>query len=351
MDYQHMNSQTQKFFKYAALYMGSSVDSLTALQLAKRRVRHKGLLVHIEKMLSILSTGVSMSEASKVLKDKKCIDGVCWSMLSSAEKSGSLLDSMDHVSRYLLASAKVKKSLISSLAYPIGVVFMATSMVYFLISFIFPKITPLLSSLHAPIPPTTMFLMFLSEILRKYIFHLLVGVGCAIAFFMYEYRTNLRFRFWFQNLLLKTPLARQVIFSKESHGLALSCGVLMKGGKSLTESLHISHDSTDNLVMKRLVSGFIQEIELGRNMSDALKGRKMFEGEWADLISVGEMAGTLPQSFTEIAECFENRLKEDLELIARWAEPLALLLSASVILIVAMSVIQPMYAILQYVHS
>jgi type IV pilus assembly protein PilC len=354
-----MKDHLQKFFKYAALYMNSSVDSLTAFELARKRIRHRQLGKHLTQLINTLNSGVSVSEACKILHKNKCLDAISWSMISSADKSGSLGMSCSQVSEYLAAASKVKKSLVSSLAYPIGVVFLAFSMVYFLITIIFPKITPLFMSLHAPVPPTTATLMFLSAILKQYSLHLLILIVLFVAGFGYSYKTSEHLRKKVQHVLFKLPVVGKIYFAKESHGLALSCGVLMKGGKSLDESLMIASGHSHNLVLKDCVKHILKESETGRKFSDILSRDKnklaplgkMFEGEWIDLITVGEMTGSLPQSFTEISECFEVRLKEDLEQLARWAEPAALGVSASVILTVAMSVIQPMYAILQYVHS
>lgn len=339
--------------------MGSSADSLTAFSLAKKRIRHRQLSKHLGVMIDTLNSGVSVSDACKILQENGCLDGISWSMISSAEKSGSLRDSCSHVAEYLAASAKVRKSLVSSLAYPIGVVLLASSMIFFLISFIFPKITPLFLSLHAPMPPMTAGLMLASTLATHYSLYGIAGILLLGTAFIYFYRTNDSFRLRAQIFAFAIPIAGRILFARESHGLALSCSVLMKGGKSLSESLAISAASSKNLVIRLCLLRIQQEIDAGKSLADILHNGKVtlaplwkfFVGEWTDLVTVGEVTGTLPQSFAEIAACYEGRLKEDLELISRWAEPAALGASAGVILMVAMSVIQPMYAILQYVHS
>ncbi len=353
-----MKHHLQKFFKYAALYMSSSVDTITAFNMAKRRVRHKKLQVYISDMLGHLGQGLPFSHACQSLKDGGHLDGVSWSIVSTADKAGSMRKSCEQVSVYMAAAAKIKGSIISSLVYPLGVVTLALSMVLFLISFIFPKIIPLFNSLHADIPPATSFLILISNFLHQYYLYMFVGVIGLFSTFMYSYKTNKKFRFFAQVCVLRLPFIKGIVFAKESQCLALSCGTLMRGGRSLSESLAIARESSGNAPMMSFIDSVSAEIEKGMKMSDGLGAgvhrqvalKKMFEGEWTDLLSVGEMTGTLPQSFAEIAEFYEGRLKEDLELLSRWSEPVALAVSASVILVVAMSVIQPMYAILQYVH-
>lgn len=355
-----MKNHLQKFFAHSAMYMASSVDAVTAFRMAARRIKYKTLAQRVNKALSMLDAGLPVSEAFKVFREKKHLDGVAWAILSSADKAGSMRSACEHISAYMKASAKIQKSFVSALAYPTGVIVMASAMVYFLLTYIFPKITPLFKSLNAPMPPTTALLIFISDILRHYSLHIGLGTIAVLAAFAYLYKSEKAVSGAVHFVFFKIPFVRSLVFAKESHVLALSCGVLMRSGRNLAESVLAAKESAGNSVMREYLEQMLAELESGKPLSEILASKpagragalySLFQDEWLDLITVGEKTGNLPKACIEIAECYEGRLKDTLELAARVAEPAALAVSAGIILVVAMSVIQPMYAILNYVHS
>ncbi len=342
------------------MYMASSVDAVTAFRMAARRTKYKTLTARVNKSLSMLDAGLPISEAFKVFKEKRHLDGVAWAILSSADKAGSMRSACEHISAYIKSSAKIQKSFVSALAYPTGVITLASTMVYFLLAYIFPKITPLFKSLNAPMPPTTVFLIFISDILRHYSLQIAIGIIAVLAASVYLYKSEKSVRGAAHLMFFKLPFVRSLVFAKESHVLALSCGVLMYSGRNLAESVFVAKESAGNIVMYEYLEQMLSGLESGKALSEILASKpvgragalhSLFQDEWLDLITVGEKTGNLPKACIEIAECYEGRLKDTLELAARVAEPAALAVSAGIILVVAMSVIQPMYAILNYVHS
>lgn len=357
-----MNKAIQKFFTYAALYLSSSADSVTAFKMAARRIeKHKQHHNYILEVIQKLENGQSITESFEVLKNKKYVNAISWALLSSTDTSGSMLAAFKNISEYMKASSKMKKAFISSLAYPVGVVFLALTMVYFLIAYIFPKITPMFVSLKATVPPTTAFLIFLSSVLKNYSSYIFGCLFFTIALFIFLYTTYSNVKYVSQGLLFHVPVLKSIVFAKESYIISFSCGVLLGGGKSLAEGLLLAGKVTSVAPITKCVNSISMSIESGKAFSQALIDLKtdksinknvssLFQHEWVDLIHVGETSGNLPRSFIEISEFYENQMKEYLDMLAKVSEPAALAFSASIILIVALSVIQPMYEILNHVH-
>ncbi len=109
-------------------------------------------------------------------------------------------------------------------------------------------------------------------------------------------------------------------------------------------------DSSPYQLMREALYRVKHKIESGKKLSESVEQERYFEHEWAHMLSVGEATGSLPSVFNDLASFYEKQFSERLLILARWSEPLSLLISAVVILIVALSVLQPMYSIIQYIN-
>ncbi len=345
-----MRNDLQKLFKYTSIYLLASLDLVRALELAGKRVKNKKFSKVLESVQRDLQAGKPVSEAMKIFKDKKLLDSVCWSMLVSSELSGKLSKTLGEIGTYMKGQSAIRKSFLSSLAYPIGVICSSVLMVYFLMTVIFPKITPLFASLKAPMPPATRALLAFSNFLSENTAELLLMAPLSVVLLYGIYRRNISFKHFTQSVVCRMPYISRIIRLKELHRISLSCHFLMKSQKTIVEAVSICKDTSPLMVMAETIGRTVIRMNTGQNMSESSRKERLFDDEWIDMLSVGESSGSLPQTFSDLSSFYEGQLKDEFDRMARWAEPVALSGSAGIILIVALSVIQPMYSIIQFVQ-
>lgn len=342
-----MNKIIEQSFKYMAIYLNASLDIELAIELVCKRLKHKKILRIFREIQSSVKEGKNVEDSFLILKEKGLLDSVSWSILTSAEYGGNIKDAFYAISKNMDERTKVKSSLIGALAYPVGMLISSMCMTLFLVTVAFPKIVPLFKSMNAPIPITTRYLLSISNFISEWgILIFIVFIVLAISG-VYLYFREDEFKYRVQTILLNVPILSKVILFREYASIASSIEVLLKNHKTLGDALMVARNSSNFEPLKRGVSDIHEAVQSGRKISDAFESSQYFSDEWVDLISVGEMTGSLPESFKDISSLHSVRYKDTVQTLVKISEPAALLFTAIVVLVIALSVITPMYSIIQ----
>lgn len=349
--HQNMNKEIQYIFKYLSVYTNVGVDIQEALGMVGRRIKHKNISSVLESVRRGITEGKSVKESFAHLSRGGFIDSVIESILDTAENSGDIPKSFMNISEYIKEHLKTKASLIGALIYPVGMFIASMTMIYFLIVMIFPKILPLFSSMNVTLPLSARIILGISNFLNSWGICLVlfsIIVSCTMSFL---YLKKDVFKFFIQTFVLKLPYIGSIIRAKEYISISRSIGLLMQNHKTLAESLYTASESTKVLPFKGSLFNVLVSIESGKKVSDQFMSEDIFDDEWVDLLSVGEVTGSLPKAFSDISALYSERYKDNIQTLVRVSEPLALICSAFVVLIVALAVIQPMYSLIQHMHG
>ena len=346
-----MNKEIQYIFKYISVYMNAGIDMSASISMVSRRIKHKKIRIVLDSVQQDISEGRSIKESFIYFSRGGFIDSVIVSILDTAENSGNISNTFMNISEYIKEHLKTKSSLIGALVYPVGMFLSSMTMIYFLIVFIFPKILPLFSSMNVNLPLSARIILGLSHFLNEWGMYLVclgMLVLCTVSFL---YLKKDSFRHIVQMLTLKLPYIGSILRSKEYSGISRSVGILMQNNKTLAESLYTTSESSKLLPFKRSIFNILISVESGKKVSEEFSNESIFDTEWVDLLSVGEVTGSLPKAFLDISTLYAEKYKDNIQTLVRVSEPLALVCSAFVVLIVALAVIQPMYSLIQHMHG
>ncbi len=346
-----MNKSIRLFFKQMSLYTSASIDMLQAFDLACKRVKDKKLLILLTLVLSDLQSGKAFSDSINILLANKYIDSICFSVISTAERTGNLEQAFGTVFEYMENNAKDKGEIISSLSYPIMIMCTAFALVAVLVVNIFPKIIPLFTSMHIKIPLLTQFIVSISYFIINNKFWIIGVVSIIFSISIFAYRLSSSFKIRLQNIALKVPFFGSIFVLKELRRVAYSYSLLLNADISIIECIKLVNVNCKWIPIKNIFDELILNTDSGKKVSDTFSKYSFFEGEWNDLVLVGEATGSLPKTFLDLSMIQASLLKERINNISKWSEPIALMFVASVTLVVALSVVQPMYAIIQNVNQ
>lgn len=346
-----MNKHLQYVFKYISLYLSASLGIDAAIDLVCKRLKHKKTLKTFSKVQAMIREGKNFRDAFSILKTERMIDGVVWSLICGAEYGGNISNACLSISKHIEERSKTKSSLAGALAYPIGMFIASLLMILFLVTVAFPKITPLFKSMNAPIPVTTQYILAISSFISVWGIYILIILVSTLAVCTRIYIKEKLFKYRVQYLLLKIPILSKILLCREYISIASSISVLLKNNKTLEDSIRVAIESSDCIPIVYALEEILKNILSGQRLSVSFEHTAYFSDEWVDLISVGEITGSLPQSFSDISSLHEARFKESVQVLIRSSEPIALLCTAVVVLIIALSVISPMYSIIQQVQG
>ncbi|WP_436513131.1 type II secretion system F family protein [Clostridium thermobutyricum] len=109
---------------------------------------------------------------------------------------------------------------------------------------------------------------------------------------------------------LEIDLFKKKINLKEISILARQLGFLMHSGVSITKSLEIAHDQSQNKRMKEILAKCSEEVNKGRSLSECLSDEKDFPKLMINLIKAGEISGRLDTVMLELSEYYKKLYKQ-----------------------------------------
>jgi type II secretory pathway component PulF len=284
------------------------------------------------------------------LKEKGVIDRVSVSIIKSSERSGDLARGFEKAYKRMERIKQKNGQIVTKLLYPIIVSLSSVLLAYFLVLLIFPKILPLFSSLKVPVPETTLFALNTVRFISNNIVYILAILFGSIGYFRYQYARSPKFKVGVHALIFRVPVLSKIILSKDSALAAYTLSILLKSGVPVLEAvLSVREDlflEQNKIVFESISKG----LQNGTRISEVLEATHFKGTDWIDFIFIAEKTGRLAESFEDLSNFYESELEETLNFITGISEPLLLLCVASVVLFIALSVVQPMYSIIQYVN-
>lgn len=109
---------------------------------------------------------------------------------------------------------------------------------------------------------------------------------------------------------IEINLFKKKINLKELSILARQLGFLMRSGVSITKSLEIAHDQSQNKRMKEILAKCLEEVNKGRSLSECLSDEKDFPKLMINLIKAGEISGRLDTVMLELSEYYKKLYKQ-----------------------------------------
>ncbi len=340
----------QKYFKYVSLYLSSGHSIDDSFRIALKKIKDRRVCRHFTDFVESLREGKSIDDVLEALLKQGIIDSTVYALILVGHKSANLPLSLMEISKYLEKNNSFKKSLVGSMIYPAVVIVSASLSVLYIVYIVLPKILPIFKSLKAPLPKTTEYLLHFTSLLSKYglIYFVAVIFVMAIVLVIYMYNENLRKTLHFYVYLI--PVLGKVIFLCDMRNLSLCLGTLLKSNMSIVDSFEVGISFTKNLHIKGALLDIKAGISSGQNLSSAITEKHLLANEFKDFATLGEATGTMAESFLDLSNISMYEYEDEVNKISKLVEPIALLISAGLVLTVALSVISPMYMLVNYVN-
>ncbi len=342
----------KRIFKFTYQYLEASMTLLDALLLVQKRVASKTYKKKLDMCIGMVREGkgiyVSLQPIVVMMKGGVVVS----SILKSAESSGDYASACKKIYEYLESHEDIKKEFLEVTTYPILISTVSILISYGIVSFIFPKIIPLFTSFGVPIPlPTRIILSIVSGVETYFVLILLM---CSLVFvcIRYVYGKYGDIRVWIQKILLHIPGIQKSISIYTSIVVSGAASILISSGKTVFDTLHTVYEDVRFDLVRNDFLRIIEKQEQGILLSTAFEESGFFrDAIWVDLLLIGEKTGRIQESFRQIHKLYLEELMGYKRIVKVWSEPVLMFCIALIVLFVALSVIQPMYSIVNHVSN
>lgn len=336
--YISQNKLAIAFYQLSALLKAG-----TSLHIALKIVasRQSGKLKEGFNLSSIaISQGKTLSSSSILISDKAAI-----ALVLSGEASGTLPQALEAIVIYMQKKLEIRQKIISALIYPLIVLFLTIILVLFLLSYVFPKIIPLLQSFKVGIPLTTRILIVLSRFLNENALFLgmafLLLPGLIVLALRYEKVKNIA-----RLYLSKIPFCNYLIRITVQTRVCYILSLLLSHGVPITKALSLTKETIHFRFLSEQFSNIQISCSQGKKISVAfLEYGKFFDPLISDMIAIGEQTGKVSENLLFLSEYYNQQIDRVIKRLSVLLEPFLMIVMGFIVGFVALSIIVPLYNI------
>lgn len=334
------------FNQQLSALLKAGIPVLQSINLLKTRSASGNLRIVLADVEEKIKSGVPLSEAFEA---QGIFPRIYTASILAGERSGALDDVLARFVTYLKRSVGISRKLRGALAYPAFLLLAATMMVAFLSLYIVPRMSDLFKSLSANrgLPTVTVVVLSVSNFISGnviWLLPLLIVVGLA----MYVWLRTASGKLLLHKLLLRIPIAGQLIRNMGTAQLARSMSTLLSGGITVPDSWEISSQSINNLELRRRSQAVLPMIREGLGFTEALDKANWVPELALDMVGIGERSGSLREMLDEVANFYDSESEVRLEQLTTLLEPLILLFMAAVVVTILLAIYLP---IIQMISS
>jgi type IV pilus assembly protein PilC len=327
------------FNQQLSALLKAGIPVLQSIELLKTRSASANLRIVLADVEEKIKSGVPLSEAFEA---QGIFPRIYTASILAGEKSGALDDVLARFVAYLQRSVAVARKLRGALAYPAFLLFAAMLMVGFLTLYIVPRMSDLFKSLSSAkaLPTITLAVLWISNSVASNIYWLLpLALIAGIGLFMWLKTPG--GKLIFHRLLLKIPVAGQLIRNMATAQLARSMSTLLSGGITVPDAWDISSQAITNMELRRRSQGVLPMIREGRGFTEALQKANWVPELGIDMIGIGEKSGSLREMLDEVSNFYDAEAEVRLEQFTTLLEPMILLFMAAIVITILLAIYLP----------
>lgn len=325
----------------------SGVGIVSALQLLAEEVSSGPLARVLQEVVEDVRQGTSLSDALGV--HENVFSELYRRMIEVGERSGNLDFVLRQLAIYMQKEMEIARKIRSASAYPAFLLVMAAVVVGIIMNVTLPPLLTLYQEFDATLPWTTEVLISLASFFVDNRFKLFVGTA-LLALLITWYVNTEKGRRNLDRLILRVPLLRRVTIHGAVARLSRSLSTLLRAGVALPESLQLAREVVGNVILRDAVSDLRRGAIQGRGLSDPIEISGVFPAMMAQIIRVGEETGTLDSNLETLADFYSEEVDRSMQMMTGVLEPALIIFVGLVVGFVALSVIMPMYSLLQAIR-
>jgi general secretion pathway protein F len=319
------------------------VDCLGALVEQVDSPRQKKVLSQVRELVV---EGGTLADAMK--QHPAVFNDLFVNMVRAGEASGALDIVLIRLAEYTERAAALRGKVRSALTYPVFMGMASMGILFFLLSYVVPKVTRIFEERNAKLPTLTLILLAISGFLSTYWWAILAVIVIAVIAVRVSIRTPAG-RLRFDAITLRIPYFGKVLKKVALARFARTLSTLLLGGIPLLQALDIVKHVVSNMVLSNAIEDGRNSIREGHSVADPLKKSGLFPPLLVHMIAVGEKSGELEQMLARAADAYDGEVEASVSALSSIMEPVLVIFMGGVVLFIVLAILLPIFDLNQLV--
>jgi len=270
-------------------------------------------------------------------------------MVRAGEASGALDQILFRLAEFLEKQQALRNKVTNAMLYPIIMLVIGTIILFFLITFVVPKITQVFAQQKQALPWPTVALMSVSEFMADY-WMVLVAVVIGGLYLVRRFIHTARGRMAADRVTLRLPLIGDVARMVSISRLTSTLSTMLASGVQLLDALDVSKRVMNNRVLEETVEGARQNIREGETIADPLKRSGEFPALVTHMIAVGEKSGEMEEMLRRVSQIYDSEVERVIARLTSLMEPIMILVMGAIVLFIVVAILLPIFEMGQMIR-
>lgn len=288
-----------------AMLLKGGVTLGEALMILTQMETRRWLVLLIQQLHVDIASGKSLSKV--LAKHPKLFAPLYIKMVEVAEISGRLEPALSSIAFERQRTERLKKRLVSAVAYPGFLAVAALGVLAFVLLYIIPQFEGAIAGFRSKISPSALFVFRLSELFRANVEMVLLAIGVLLCGFVALKRFGQERSLWVE-ILSALPFTSRVVTYHMTLTFCRTLEILLVNGVDISTSLRLIRDIMPLSNTRPKVDAVIADVRGGKRLSQALAGAALLPVHVVQMLRVGEEAGDLGASAGRVAIFYETKL-------------------------------------------
>lgn len=270
-------------------------------------------------------------------------------MVRAGEASGSLDQILFRLAEFLEKQLALKNKVTNAMLYPVIMLVIGSVILFFLITFVVPKITLVFAQQKQALPWPTVALMSVSQFFADY-WMVLIGLVLGGLYATRRFIRTGAGRMTADRLILKMPLIGDVARMVSISRLTSTLATMLASGVQLLDAMDVSKRVMNNRILEETVETARQNIREGETIADPLKRSGEFPALVTHMIAVGEKSGEMEEMLRRVSQIYDGEVERVIARLTSLMEPIMILAMGAVVLFIVVAILLPIFEMGQMVH-
>lgn len=336
------------FTRQFATLIGAGLPLSNSLRTVIEQTESKPMQKVVESILVDVEAGKTLTQACEKYPD--VFNKVYIALLRAGEASGSLDVSLKRLAEQQEKDHAMISRIRGALIYPAIILMVIIAVLVFMVLMIVPQVQSLYKDIGKDLPWATMVLVSFANFLVAFWWLVTILLGIAI-YFLLQFRKTTTGIEWSAMIKLNMPIFKTMFWRLYNARFARTASNLMSAGVSIQDTLQISAEAMNNVVLEKEIKEVSEKVKQGKTLSSSLKNLSYILPLVPQMASIGEESGKIDEMLAKAAQVYEDELEEQIRTISTMIEPVLMVVMAIMVGFIIVAVLFPIYSIVNDVQG
>ena len=307
------------FTRQLATMAKAGIPLVQSFDIAGASFDHPAMRRLAAKIRNDVAAGASL--ASALRKHPRHFDELYLSLIAAGEASGTPDVMLARIAAHREKSEALKARLRKALAYPAIVAAVALAVTGILLVQVVPRFAATYAGFGAELPAFTLFVLGVSDFAQAWWAFVLGGLVGINWLHRRAARSSPAYRAGRDRLLLRAPLAGDIIRKAVAARFARTLATTFAAGVPLVDALDSAAGAAGNIVYAGAIRRIRDEVTTGAGLHSSIRATGLFPPMLLQMAAIGEESGTLDAMLEKAAGIYEDAVDNAVEGISALVEP------------------------------